>query len=69
MKYAMNIPITPNFFETSIGISNKLHELEINQYVNFQNCYFETEVLYFSFEYFYLNMKVHISILKFIISI
>jgi hypothetical protein len=43
------IPITPNFFETSIGISNKLHELEINPYFNFLNYYFETEILYFNF--------------------
>jgi len=39
------IPITINFFETSIGISNKY------------------------FKYFYLNVKVHISILKNIVSI
>jgi hypothetical protein len=31
-----NIYNTSNFFETSIGISNKLHELEINSYFNFE---------------------------------
>ncbi len=63
------IPITPNFFETSIGISNKLHQLEINSYFNFETCCFEMKFFYFHFKYFYLNMKVHISILKNIISI
>jgi hypothetical protein len=63
------IPITPNFLETSIEISNKLHELDINSYLIFEHCYFEMENLYFNFEYIYLNMKVHISILKIIISI
>jgi len=61
------IPITPNFFETSIGLSNQLHEHEIDSYFNFENCYFETENLYFDFEYFYFNVKVRISILKIII--
>jgi len=39
------IPITLNFFETSIRISNKLHKHEINSYLNFENCYFEMEDL------------------------
>jgi hypothetical protein len=47
------IPITPNCFKTSIGISNKLHELEINSHFNFEIFYFETKNLYFNFEYFY----------------
>jgi hypothetical protein len=58
------ILIKLNLFKASIGISNKLHDLEINSYFNLENCYFETENLYFNFEYFYFNMKVHISIWK-----
>jgi len=58
------IPITPNFFETSIGISNNLHALEINSCFNFEICYFEMENLYFDFDFDFLNMKVHISILE-----
>jgi hypothetical protein len=60
------IPITPNFFETSIGISNKLHELDIKSYFVFENCYFEMENLYFNFEYesSYLNFEINCSILK-----
>jgi hypothetical protein len=47
------IPITANFLKNSIGISNKLHELEINSYFNFENHYCETKKNYFS-----LNMKL-----------
>jgi hypothetical protein len=64
-----NIHNTTIFIKISIGISNKLHELEINSYFNFEKNYFETENLNFTFEYSYLNIKVHISILKIIISI
>ncbi len=57
-----NIYNTSNFFETSIGISNMLHELEINSYFNFENCCFEMEILYFNFEFLkfessYLNFE------------
>jgi len=63
MKYAIHSHYT-QFFETSIEISNKLHELDINSYFIFEICYFEMENLYFNFEYIYLNVKVHISTLK-----
>ncbi len=63
-----NIHNTSNFLEISIGISNKLHELEINSYFNFENCSFEMEILYFNFGYSHLNIQVHISTLKIISS-
>jgi len=68
MEYAIHTHYI-QFFETSIGISSNLHELEINSYFNFENCYFETETFIFNFVSFSLNMKVHISILEIIISI
>ncbi len=63
-KQCHSYPLHPNFFETSIGISNKLHQLEINSYFNFETSCFEMNFFYFHFKYFYLNMKVHISNLK-----
>jgi hypothetical protein len=68
MEYALHTHYI-QFFETLIGVSNNLHELEINSYFNFENCYFETENSYFNFQFFSLNMKVHISIIEIIISI
>jgi hypothetical protein len=75
---AMKHAITPNFSETSIRVSNKFHEHEINSYLNFENCYFETENLYFNFEYestylnsenYYFNLKHWFSIMYIIILI
>jgi hypothetical protein len=65
MEYAIHTYYT-QFFEIAIGISNKLHQLDINSYFHFEIFYSEVKNLYFNFEYFYLNLKVHISILKII---
>jgi hypothetical protein len=52
------IPITPKFKKNSIGISNKLHELEINSYFNFENCCYETKNIFlFQYESSYLNSE------------
>jgi hypothetical protein len=58
MEYAIHTHYT-QIFETLIGISKELHELEINSYFNF-------EILILK-QKFLLNMKVQISILKIII--
>jgi hypothetical protein len=46
------IPITRNFYKTSDGISNKLHELEINSYFNFENRYLKWKIYTLIFSIF-----------------
>jgi hypothetical protein len=45
MEYAIH---THYFFEISTGISNQLHELEINSYFNF-DFFFQIEIFLLSF--------------------
>jgi hypothetical protein len=69
MKYAIYTHYNQFFLKNQLEFQTNYMNLKSIHIFIIENCYFETKRLSFIFEYFSLDMKVHISILKMINSI